>query len=88
MAFNRDMTLENLSRMVRVIRHDRKLREWFSGMADKSTVERRNDIYAMIRQMEVQREDADLVASFQLLSDSRVFEAACIALGERRRSAA
>lgn len=87
MAYNRDMALDSLSRMVRVIRQDRKLHEWFSGMADKSAVERRNDIYAMIRRMEAEREDADLVALVQLLSDSRVFEAASVALGGHRKRA-
>ena len=88
MASNHDMALDSLARMVRVIRHDRKLREWFSGMAQKSTVERRNEIFAMVERMEAEREDAGLVESFQLLSDSRVFEAACMALGENSRCAA
>lgn len=88
MTFNRDMAVDSLARIVRVIRHDRKLREWFSGIAHKSAAERRHEIGAIIERMESERGDEDLVASFQLLSDSRVFEAACLALRERRKYAA
>lgn len=88
MAFNQDMALNNLARMVQVIRHDRQLREWFYGMAHKSIVERRNEVYAMVEQLSAEGKDADLVVPFQLLADPRVFEAAWVALGERRTDAA
>lgn len=58
------------------------MHEWFWAMAHESMVERRNEIYAMVERMSANREDADLAASFQLLADSRVFDAACMALGE------
>jgi hypothetical protein len=82
MAFRRDKVLNNLARIIQVIRNDRKLHEWFSRLAHKSTVERRNEIYAMLERMRAEGEDAELMASLQLLSDSKVFEAARMALGE------
>jgi hypothetical protein len=88
MALNRDMAVDNLARIVQVIRDDRRLHEWFHALTCEAAVQRRNEIFATVERMRADGEDADLVASFQLLSDSRVFEAACMALGERRRSAA
>ena len=80
MALNHGMALNNLARLVLVIRDDRQLDAWFREVAQKSAVERRNEIYSMVERMNCEGEDADLVASFQLLADSRVFHAARVAL--------
>ena len=74
------MALDNLARLVQVVRDDRQLHAWFCKMAQKSAVERRNEIYSMAERMRCEGEDADLAASVQLLADSRVFLAARVAL--------
>ncbi len=79
MDFNSDTALDNLARMVQVIQNDRKLQEWFYELADKSIVERRNEIYSVARRMQAEGKDTDLAASFHLLADGRVFEAARLA---------
>jgi hypothetical protein len=70
MALNRGMALDNLARLVQVIRDDRQLQAWFCEVAQKSAVERRNEIYSMVERLKYEGEDADLAASFQLLADS------------------
>jgi len=78
-----DAALDNLTRIVRVVGDDQKLRRWFHSLSKKSAVERRNAIYVMSEQMAAQNVDADLVASFRLLADARIFDAACLALRDR-----
>ena len=82
MALNTDSALEHLTRIVQVIGSDQKLRQWFADLAHKSLVERRNEIHSTSERMRQEGEDADLVASFLLLADPRVFYAACAALRE------
>jgi hypothetical protein len=82
MALNRDTALNNLARIVQVIRDERRLHEWFRALTNVSAVQRRNEIYSMVEQMKANSEDADLVASFQLLADPRLFDAARVALRE------
>jgi len=88
MASNRDKALDNLARLVQVVRHDQKLRKWFLSIAHLPTVQRRNEIYAMVERIGNKEEFADLVVSLRLLADSGVFEAACVALREPRSCAA
>jgi hypothetical protein len=87
MALNRDTTLNNLTRIVQVIKDDRLLQEWFDGLAHKPEVERRNEIYSTVERMKAEGEDADLVASFQLLADSEIFHAAGVALRGNNKDA-
>jgi len=82
MSTSVDTALDNLTRIVQVVRRDRKLRRWFDSLSQKSALERRNAIFAMSEQMLAESEDADLVAAFHLLADARVFEAACEALAD------
>ena len=82
MALNTDSALDNLARLVRVIGPDQQLRQWFSALGQKPEVERRNAIYSMSEQMRADGKDEDLVVSFRLLADARVFEAARLALQE------
>ena len=82
MAINPDSALENLTRLVQVIGPDRELRQWFSALARKSAVERRNEIYLACERMRAAGQDADLVVSFRLLADARVFAAVSLALQE------
>lgn len=76
MDTNSETVLENLARMVRVIQNDRMLQTWFFQLAHKSAVERRNEIYSAVERMRVEGKDPDLTASFHLLADDRVYEAA------------
>lgn len=85
MAFTPNTPFDNLTRMVQTIGSDEKLRSWFSALQQKSTIARRNDIYAMLDRLRADGLDADLVSAFRLLADSRVFEAACVALEEHDR---
>lgn len=82
MALNPDSAFDNLTRIVQVIGGDQKLREWFFGLARLSAVRRRNEIYGVVERMTAEGQDVDLTVSFQMLADSRVFEAACVALGK------
>jgi len=82
MALNRDIALDNLTRIVQVIRNDRRLQEWFRSLANESVIKRGNEIYSMVERMNANGEEIDLVASFQLLADSRIFNGACEALGD------
>lgn len=82
MTINTDAALDNLARMVQVIGADPQLRAWFSTLGQKSELERRNAIYLMSEQMRTTGQNDDLAASFRLLADARVFEAATLALQE------
>ena len=88
MTLNREIALKNLARIVQVIRDERQMNRWFCEMAHKSAVERRNEIYSMVERMRCEGEDADLIASFRLLADSRVFRAVRVALREDYKDAA
>ena len=88
MALTTDTALNNLTRMVQVIGRDQKLRLWFAAVTQRSAVDRRNEIFAVSERMRAEGKDADLVASFRLLADSRVFEAARLALQEYDKDAA
>jgi hypothetical protein len=82
MEINSDTVLDNLARMVQVIQNDRRLQTWFFQLAHKSAVERRNEIYSAVERMRAEGKDADLAASFHLLADARVFEAARLAVAK------
>jgi hypothetical protein len=82
MTLDTDTALDNLARMVQVIGPDKQLRAWFSALGQKPALERRNAIYSMSEQMRTDGKDEDLIASFRLLADARVFEAAKQALQE------
>jgi hypothetical protein len=87
MDFNRNTILDDLTRVIQAIRDDPKLHEWFLKVGHKSAVERRNLIYSMVERMRVECEDAGWVASFQLLANPRVFDAACAVLRENHEYA-
>jgi hypothetical protein len=82
MSTSADTALDNLARIVQVVKRDRELRRWFDGLSQKAASERRNEIMVMSAKMTAMSEDADLVASFQMLADERVFDAACEALAD------
>ena len=75
-----DSALDNLTRMAQVIGRDPQLRHWFSALAQMPAVERRNEIYSASERMRAEGKDEDLVVSFRLLADTRVFDAAWLAL--------
>ncbi|HMD54459.1 MAG TPA: hypothetical protein VKJ65_07925 [Phycisphaerae bacterium] len=83
MSITPDAALDSLTRIVQVVRDDQKLRRWFHALIRKSAVDRRNEIYFMSQRLAIQNGDADLVASFSLLADPRIFDAARLALSER-----
>jgi hypothetical protein len=88
MTLDTESALDNLARMVQVIGRDQGLRQWFSALTQKSAVERRNEIFMTSERMRAEGKDTDLVASFRLLADSRVFDAARLALQEYDKNAA
>ncbi|HXJ58884.1 MAG TPA: hypothetical protein VNU68_19665 [Verrucomicrobiae bacterium] len=77
-----DSALDNLTRMAQVIGRDQQLRAWFSALAQMPAVERRNEIFSTSERMRSEGKDEDLVVSFRLLADTRVFDAAWLALQE------
>jgi len=80
MTLDTESALNNLARMVQVIGRDQRLRQWFSALTQQSAVERRNEIFMTSERMRAEGKDTDLVESFRLLADSRVFDAARLAL--------
>ncbi len=80
MSITSDAALDNLTRIIQVIRDDQKLLRWFHTLIKKSAAERRNEIYSRSERLAVQNGDTDLAASFSLLADSRIFDAARLAL--------
>ena len=87
MTLDTESALDNLARMVQVIGRDQRLRQWFSALTQQSAVERRNEIFMTSERMRAEGKDTDLVASFRLLADSRVFDAARLALQEYDKKA-
>jgi hypothetical protein len=75
-----DSILDSLARMADVIKSDKILRNMFLSLAKKSVEERRGMIAIMSESMLADGRDADLIASFRLLSDPRVFQPALIAV--------
>jgi hypothetical protein len=74
--------VEGLTKLVRTIGEDGKMRRWFIGLADKSVEERRNTIYSMTAKMASVTKDESLVTALKLLAIPAVFEAACAMLRE------
>jgi hypothetical protein len=72
--------LDRLVRVVEVIRADRELSDWFSGLARKSAVSRRNQIYSMQRELSRPGERKDIVEVVGLLADPGIFAAVAEAL--------
>ena len=87
MTLDTESALNNLARMVQVIGRDQRLRQWFSALTQQSAVERRNEIFMTSERMRAEGKDTDLVESFRLLADSRVFDAARLALQEYDKKA-
>ena len=82
MAITHDAVLDNLARCVQVVKEDRRLSDWFHTLAQMSAASRRAQIYLMVEEMTANHENGDLIASFQLLADPTVFQAAQAALQE------
>jgi len=77
-----DKALDNLTRILRVVRHDRALRQWFAALSQQPAPERREAIFKMCEQMAAQNEDPGLVTAFSLLADDSVFDATRLALNQ------
>ena len=77
-----DSALEGLTRFVQVIGRDAALRQRFQRLAERSPVQRANEIHIMVEQMTAEHQDPDLVRLFRLFADARVFKAALVALRE------
>jgi hypothetical protein len=76
MAANTNTTLDSLAILIHAIARDSKLQKWFSALAGKSAVERRNEIFATTRRMTEQGEDSKIISSLYLLTEEKIFEAA------------
>ncbi|MDB6027124.1 MAG: hypothetical protein JWM68_3347 [Verrucomicrobiales bacterium] len=79
---NDDSALDQFARFIQVVGSNLTLRQWFWGLSGISSVQRRNEISAMIQKMMARGEDADLIAVVALLTEDSVFEASCQALRE------
>ena len=76
MAANTSTTLDSLAILIHAVAHDRKLQKWFSALAGKSAVERRNEIFAATRRMSGQGEDPKIISSLFLLTEEKIFATA------------
>jgi len=76
MPANTSTTLDSLAILIHAIAHDRKLQKWFSALAGKSAVERRNEIFATTKRMTDQDEDQKIISSLFLLTEEKIFAAA------------
>jgi hypothetical protein len=86
MAINVATVIDGLTNLTWAISKDRKLRQWFDGLAKKSVWDRRNAVYAMCEKIASEGMGPDLVAAFRLLANPKVFDAACNALYESRNT--
>ena len=77
---NADSALDNLARFVQVIGRDPKLTEWFHSLDSMDPARRGHEILLMAERIAGECKDAGLIASFKLLADQAVFDAACVAL--------
>jgi hypothetical protein len=77
-----DTALDNLTRIVQVVRHDRALRQWFAALSQQPAPARRAAIFGMCEQMAARNEDPGLVTAFRLLADDNVFDATRLALNQ------
>ena len=82
MKTDADSPLDSLARFVQVVGSDAALRQRFCRLASLSPVQRSNEIHIMAERMDAERKDSELVSMFRLFGDSRVFEAAMVALRE------
>ncbi len=80
MSIDPDSALDNLAAFIDAIATDAKLRVRFCEIAKMSPAQRSIQIHTIAHQMAAAGEDADLISSFRLLADPRVFEAAIAAL--------
>jgi hypothetical protein len=76
MTANTSTTLDSLAILIHAVAHDRKLQKWFSALAGKSAVERRNEIFATTRRMTEQNEDPKIISSLFLLTEEKIFATA------------
>lgn len=77
-----ERALDNLARFVQVIARDPKLTEWFRGLENMEPVRRGHEILLMAERIAGEGKDPGLSASFKLLADQAVFDAARVALRE------
>jgi hypothetical protein len=75
-----ERALDNLARFVQVIGRDRKLTEWFHGLESMDPVRRGHEILILAERIGSGHKDPGLIASFKLLADQAVFDAARTAL--------
>jgi hypothetical protein len=73
-SFDSNQAYDALTTMVLAIHDDAALSNWFERLACLSSVERRNEIYRLRSEMQLEPESATVPLS--LLSDDRVFRAA------------
>jgi hypothetical protein len=85
MSPNHDSTLDSLALLVQAIGRDWKLRQWFLELTQKTVLERSREISTTTNQMAAQHEDAQLVASLNLLGDPTLFDAVQQTLREHGR---
>jgi len=75
-----DLALDSLARFVQVIRRDPKLTAWFRNLETMEPARRGHEILLMAEQIAGESKDPALIASFRLLANQTVFDAARVAL--------
>lgn len=79
-SIDADLALDNLARFVQVIQRDPRLTEWFRGLENMQPARRGHEILLMAERIASECKDPGLSASFKLLADQAVFDAARVAL--------
>lgn len=79
-----DLALDNLARFVQVIGRDPRLIEWFHSLENMEPARRGHEILLMAERIGHECNDPGLIASFKLLADRAVFDAARVALRNER----
>ena len=81
-----DLALDNLARFVQVIGRDPRLIEWFRSLESMAPARRGREILRMAERIAGECKDPGLSASFKLLADQAVFDAARVALPKATRN--
>ena len=78
-----DSLLDDLTRFVQVIGKDKALLQLFARLAQLPPAQRANEVHFMAEHMAKEGRAPNLVESFRLFADERVFNAAMAALRDR-----
>jgi hypothetical protein len=75
MVVENNPAIDSLAILVQAVGRDKKLLQWFGALAQKTLVEKCNEIYAMADEMTKDRKDDNLICSLRLLAKPEIFYA-------------